>query len=490
MAGDLWAKDGGVYFGFPVTPAKPSPEQSILDEAWNVDSAVAHSYPNPRDPNNSGDRHLLTIGPNGSGKTRRLLIPNLFRLKNWSSVVVDVKGELAAYTAAYRASQKGHRVVVIDPFGVMQRNYPKLAATHSFLTSTGFNPIAALDPAREEFPDDATALAEAMIRVEGNEPHWSQSAQDLLTALIMYVRIARPGASLEHVRKILGLPNDGLRGTIRLAMEVGISEDCEELTIKAGRFSDIRSENRELNSIVSTALTQTRWLDSRPIKADLSKGAFDFGTLKEKPTTVYLILPPRHLATHSTWLRVLITSCLMPLLRSVEDAKVPVLFALDEFAQLGKMQVIEDNIALLRGYGVKLWPILQDLAQIRHLYSERWESFIGNSGVVQSFAPQDQTTRDYLSKLSGQRLYWIKTGSTSDNTSRGREASHSSGTTESMQYMPGPVYWQQGLGAMDTGQGVLFARGKCRRAYFPDPEDPADVLGLRNIMATAKGSFS
>jgi type IV secretion system protein VirD4 len=68
------------------------------------------------------------------------------------------------------------------------------------------------------------------------------------------------------------------------------------------------------------------------------------------------------------------------------------------------MQVIENNVALMRGYGLKLWLILQDLAQIQSLYKTRWESFIGNAGVVQSFAPQDVTTRDYLSNLSGQRL--------------------------------------------------------------------------------------
>lgn len=69
----------------------------------------------------------------------------------------------------------------------------------------------------------------------------------------------------------------------------------------------------------------------------------------------------------------MVTSVLLPLLRSVENAKVPVLFMLDEFAQLGPMPVIENNLALMRGYGLKLWPVFQDLAQAKALYKERWE---------------------------------------------------------------------------------------------------------------------
>ncbi len=491
MPVSLWSKNDGIYFGFAVTPTKAQTHQSILEENWEPASDKMNRYPSSSDPNNSGDRHIVTVGPNGSGKTRRLLVPNLYRLKDWSIVVIDIKGELAALTAAYRAAQKDHNVVVIDPFGVIPKNYPRLIDKYPYLASNGCNPIAALDPKSDDFPDDALTLAEAIIRVEGQEPHWSQSAQDLIAALIMYVRLTKPDAgSFADVRTLLGQPAPEFRATVRDMMIAGIDQDCEELTIKAGRFSEITGENKELNSVISTALTQTRWLDSRPIKADLAHGTFDYSSLKQRPTTIYLILPPRYLATHSTWLRVMVTSILLPLLRSVENAKVPVLFMLDEFAQLGTMSVIENNMALMRGYGLKLWPVFQDLAQAQSLYKARWESFIGNAGVLQSFAPQDVTTREYLSKLSGQRLYWLKTGGTSASASVGGQHSASSGMSESAQYMPGPVYWPQGLGNMDTGQAVLFSRGRTVRTWLPDPEDEGDALGLRKLMEQAKRDYA
>jgi len=480
----LWSRDGGVYFGFGVDPVEPDKDKSILEAEWRPDPESMQLYPNPAQPRR-GDGHLVTIGPNGSGKTRRVLVPNLFRLGDWSAVVIDLKGELAALTAAHRASKPGHRVKVIDPFGVMPKSHPELCERYPFLRDSGFNPLSLLDPESDDFPDDAMALTEAIIRVEGKEPHWSQSAQDLVAALIMFVLSKYKKGSLGIVRTLLGQSTAGFTATIGAMIKAGSEPRREELSTKAARFAALDSDNRELNGIISTALTQTRWLDSRPIRADLDHGRFDFGAMKQTPTTVYLILPPRYLVTHSTWLRVMITSALMPLLRSVDDAKVPVLFMLDEFAQLGRMQVIENNLALMRGYGVKLWLVLQDLAQLKSLYKQRWESFIGNAGVVQSFAPQDVTTRDYLSKLSGQRFYWISTGGTSASESFGPQFSQSKGLSENTQHVSGPKFWPQGLGSMEMGQAVLFSRGKLARTWLPDPEDKDDLLGYRDQMIKA-----
>lgn len=40
------------------------------------------------------------------------------------------------------------------------------------------------------------------------------------------------------------------------------------------------------------------------------------------------------------------------------------LFMLDEFAALGQLEMVQTAMGLMRGYGVKLWPILQDLSQL------------------------------------------------------------------------------------------------------------------------------
>jgi type IV secretion system protein VirD4 len=449
----VWDTNGGVYFGYSTNATEQSAETKRGAELRYV-----------------GDRHLMTIGPNGSGKSRRVLLPNLGQLTGWSIVVVDPKGELCQMTRAHRESN-GAPSVILNPFGVLG------------LPSNGFNPVAALEPDSDDFPDDAFGLAESMIRIEGNEPHWSASAQDLVAALIMATRLSMPEVgSLQHVREFLGLDYDRFRDAVQNMMDIAESMNCPELGAKVSRFASIDKDSRELNSILSTAQTQTRWLDSRPLKTDLGKGgAFDFSVLKDKPTTVYLTLPARRLGSHATWLRVMIASIIQPLLKDTRRSKVPVLLILDEYPALaaGGFAIIEKNMAMFRGFGIKLWTVWQDLAQAEKLYGKGWESFVANAGVLQSFAPQDVITAEHLSKLMPLTVM----RSESQNLSFGGHAdakqptsSHSANTSE--QGMP--LMLAQHLRNMDDGYAVLFTH-KTKgvvRSFFPFKVD-----GLEEIYA-------
>ena len=421
---NIWETNGGVYFGYASDNLEGAPPKFTP----NLELAY------------TDDRHLITFGPNGSGKSRRLLVPNLARLLDWSIIVIDPKGDLAAMTAAHRKARS--QIVIINPFNVLE------------LGSQGFNPVAALDQDDDDFPDDALGLAESLIRVRGSDPHWSESAQDLIAALIMYSRLEETnGGSLGQVRHNLGLPPDefvGLVAQIRLAARV---HHMDELAAKIGRFKEIAPEDREIKSVLATALTQTRWLDSRPMKADLEKPPFDFSVLKEKPTTVYLTLPARRLGTHSTWLRLMISSILQPLMKDTRKSKVPILFMLDEFAQLGHLPIIENNLALMRGYGIKLWTVFQDMSQGQDIYKDRWESFIGNTGVLQSFAPQDTTTAEYLSKRTGQATTPVVSSSFSRPSGKQEFGSESVSVNPTGQ----PAMLPQDVRNMDPVFEILFS---------------------------------
>ena len=78
------------------------------------------------------------------------------------------------------------------------------------------------------------------------------------------------------------------------------------------------------------------------------------------------------------------------------QAKVPTLFVLEEMAHLGHLKAIEDSIGLIREYGVKLWGIFQSLNQIKSIYRDNWEDFMGNAGMMSCFAPRDMTTSKYF----------------------------------------------------------------------------------------------
>jgi type IV secretion system protein VirD4 len=499
MASPAW-NTNEIYLGFEVNdPAKDEdiPSHSLLDEPWTR-TGDFHDY--------GGEGHIITFGPPGSGKTRRLLLPNLNRLPNWSVVVIDPKGSLAVQTAAHRKAQGSH-IVTLDPFGVIDDQYPGLTARLPCLKSAGFNPLAALDPKSSTFPDDAKTLAEALIKIDGtNEVYFPTSARDLVAGLIMAARVEDgEQANLADIRVNVGLSAAELGVLLKKKKPDGrpgyldlYAKDYPAIATKLSRFADITPDNKDLSGVLGTAQAQTGWLDSIPLIADLKKGAHDFGGMKNRPTTVYLILPPRYLESHSTWLRLAVTSILMPLLRTL-GARVPVLFMLDEFAQLGRLEVIEQNINLIREYGVKLWPILQDLPQLKTHYPNRWDSFISAAGIRHLFAAQDLTTLEYFSKLSGQRDYWHETANTNQGFQQGPTSSESSGAGKTWVKTQGPRVWDIGIAKMHTGQALLFNRGDVFRSWLPDPEPrqagepnllPATRSMLEHARAVAGGATS
>ncbi len=429
----LWGRSDGIYLGLERDQPKRRARQKL---------------------HYAGDRHLMTLGPNGSGKTYRLLYQNLMHgLKDWSVVVIDPKGDLARDTEATRRKM-GSEIIVLDPFAA------------SGLPSDRFNPIAALDPDRDSFPDDAMFLAEAMIKPAGDDPHWGASAQDLVAALIMTERLAG-GCDFGHLRALLGLDIASFSDKMRDIVGFGKDLKRPELSIKAGRFADLTEQSRELISIVSTALTQTRWLDSPPMRRELlGDGVIrDFGKLKETPTTIYIVLPPALIETHSVWMRLVVASILRPLLFATGTA-VPVLLMMDEYPALARgdgFPGIARNMAMFRGYGIKLWSVWQDLNQARQIYGQFWETFAANAGALLAFQPQDNYTAQYLSERTG-----LTTRDTMNWSWSGKVPSFSGGQTGM------PLMLPQALRDMGPGEALILshvAKGPTR-AFLPFPDLP------------------
>ncbi len=371
-----------------------------------------------------GERNLLVFGPNGSGKGVRLLTPILLQTLDRSIVVIDPKGELAAVTAPFRRTIGD--VVVINPFGVLidQPGYEDLR-------SDGYNPLPYLDPTSPSFNADASWLAEALVMVEGRDPHWDRSARKLVAALIMHVvllahasrKTDKPFApTLGMVRELLTepfeQPKEGLpkgSGIPKTANDM-IAWGNPALKQKAGQFT---RWSREIAAIVSSADTQTEAFDDFEIAADLAKPGIDFRELKKRPITVYVILPPDMMDRHSRWQRLILSAALRGVMRHRQPDEMRTLFLIDEFAALGHLQIIETVWALVRGYGIQIMPILQDLNQLKSLYKERWETFIGMAGATVAFGPNDLTTAEWMSRRAGDNTVPVQSYNQSANLQTG-----------------------------------------------------------------------
>jgi type IV secretion system protein VirD4 len=324
-------------------------------------------------------------------------------------LALDPKGELARLTKAER-ERNGHDCFIIDPFGA-NRRYP----------SASYNPLAEIDPNSRNAVDDAAMIADALVIHEGTgESHWTDAAKLLIRALVLLVlTMPEEERDLVSLRALLMLthpllahadsfdPADippgmrpreyGLFGT--MAERTGIFDDV----LAAAGEAFLAMGPGERSSVISTARTQTGFLDSVPLRATLRGNSFRLADLKRRKVTVYLCLPAGRMATHAKWFRIIINLALTVFEHEEAVPDPPVLMVLEEFPVLGYMPRVETAAGQIASFGVKLWIVLQDLTQLQRHYRESWETFLGNAGTVTFFGNSDVTTLKYISEKLGSR---------------------------------------------------------------------------------------
>ncbi len=339
------------------------------------------------------EMHMTTLAATRSGKGVSQIIPNML-LYRGPVVAIDPKAELATITAKRRRDM-GQNVYVLDPFERAENT----AAT----MRCRFNPMDRLHVDEDESADEASLIADSLIiQSTKGDPHWTLAARNLVKTLILVLTCAlprdHPNRNLIGVRREL-MQHDVVARLARFGRMEPRSLTWERARELALVFAAIPEDER--GSILSSARTQTEFLDSPAMARVLSGSDFRFEDLKEHPGTVYLCLPASRLATHGRWLRLMINCALDAMERKRKRLRDPVLFILDEFYSLGRMERIEKAAGLMAGYGVKLWTILQDLQQLQANHQSSWQTFLGNSGVVQAFGNTDPATCEFLSKRLG-----------------------------------------------------------------------------------------
>ncbi len=367
-----------------------------------------------------GPAHLITLAPTRAGKGVGTVIPNLLAAER-SVLVIDPKGENARI--AGEARRRFGTVHVLDPFEVS--GHP----------SAAYNPLDRLTPDSLDLGEDAASLTEALVMDppgQVTEAHWNEEAKAILGGLIMFCvcHEDRDRRSLATVREYLTLPPEKLRALLELMQD---SDAASGLIARAAnRF--LGKADREAASVLSNAQRHTHFLDSPRIARCLARSDFAFSDLRHRITSVFLVLPPNRMDAYSRWLRLLVSQALQDIARDAEVSATlagpqnasegrserlrasnptlgPALFLLDEFAGLGRLEAVERAMGLMAGYGLQLWPILQDMSQLRDLYGDRANTFIANAGVQQVFGVNDFETAKWLSQMIGQETRPFQTDS-------------------------------------------------------------------------------
>lgn len=411
------------------------------------------------DPRLRYSGHLVTAAPTGAGKGVSAVIPTLLEYPG-SVFVLDVKGENYAVTAARRRAM-GQRVVAIDPFGVT-KGWPGAGAVQ------GCNWLDGIDLASPECVSEATALADLLVVTEGEaDPYWNNAARDLLKGLILWAASLSPRRRhIGEVRKAL----TGGRDYLGEVLEGMIHTPCPGDVCERAANAFIDKADKESSSVLSMAVTHTEFLDDPRILQCVSRTDFAFADLKEGNLSVYLIIPPNKISAYSRFLRGFVGLAVGAMTASVAQSPWKVLFLLDEFAQLGKMKVIEDAIAVLRGYGVALWLFIQDLSQLEKVYPKA-DSLLANA-AKQFFSTADLETAKYISGMVGNKTVAFE--SVSKNV-KGFGGLFGDGSgSKSTQYSGRPLVMPEEVLKLGAHPVVLI-QGESpylldRITYFKDPE--------------------
>lgn len=343
---------------------------------------------------NSGG-HLLTIAKTRSGKMTTQLAKTLLSY-DASLLCMDPKGELAAICSRARRDWLGHEVRHLNPYGLFTDD-------PWYLRQDRLNPLAAIDRDSPNCVADVLALCKALVVTEGTDPHWSDSARMLCSGIIMEMIVREgPVATLSNMRKKLMLGREAWLEYIR-TIEKPQSDEHPLLSVARGRLMRFIDDSDEVASIISTAQTQTEFLDDPALASCLSGDDFRLGDLKKRPLSVFVILPANYVGQYYRFLRVFVVSALNTLMSTHKRPNKNVLFLMDEFVTtLGYLEIIESALNLAAGYGIQLWPVIQDLGSLQRVYEKGWTTFLSAAGVTQIFGINDLATAEYFSRRCGQ----------------------------------------------------------------------------------------
>ncbi len=350
------------------------------------------------------DTHFMTVAGSRAGKGRSVIVPTLLTYTG-PVLASDPKAELANITAAARAA-RGHHVLAVDPFGITRGRARSYRAR--------FNPMAILRPGSRTLIEDAGLIGDAIV-VPGNtqDPHWDESSRQFIEGVTLFVatdELFEGRRNLATVRDLIAgqATSGGVTGMDVLAEQMRRNNAADAVVRQAviDAAEDFFSKpDDERGSVLSNTRRHLRFLGYPQIRESVSGHDFDLSDLKTgkagRPVTIYLCLPAMRMGTCNRWLRLFVNLALAAMEETPIKPDPPVLLCLDEFPVLGHMKSIEDAAGQIAGFGVRLWTVIQDIGQLKALYKERWQTFLGNAGAVQFFGLNDLETLEWVSKRLG-----------------------------------------------------------------------------------------
>ncbi|MBX5242753.1 type IV secretion system ATPase VirD4 [Rhizobium sp. NLR22b] len=344
---------------------------------------------------NGEQPHSLVVAPTRAGKGVGVVIPTLLTF-NGSILALDVKGELFELTSRARKA-RGDRVFKFAPLDREGR-------THSY------NPVLDIVnmPPERRF-SETRRLAVNLIAAKGKGSEgFIEGARDLFVAGILAC-IERGTPTIGAVYDLFAQPGEKYKLFAQLAEETQNTEAQRIFDNMAGNDTKILTSYTSVLGDGGLNL----WADPL-IKAATTTSDFSIYDLRRDPTSIFLCVSPNDLEVIAPLVRLFFQQVVSILQRTLpkKDEIFEVLFLLDEFKHLGKLEAIETAVTTIAGYKGRFMFIIQSLSALTGAYEQAGkENFLSNTGIQIFMATADDETPNYISKAIGD--YTFRARSTS-----------------------------------------------------------------------------
>ena len=435
----------------------------------------------------TGVEHVLCYAPTRSGKGVGLVLPTLLSWTH-SALITDLKGELWALTSGYR-KHMGQHVLRFEP---ANRN------------TACWNPLDEIRVGTDFETGDIQNLCTLIVDPEGKglKDHWQKTCFSLLSGLIAHIiyksKQENTIATLPMVDAILSSPNRSI-GELWIEM-AGYSHfineetgECSQHPLAAAAGQDmIDSEEREAGSVLSSVKSYLVLYRDPVVAASISQSDFKIKDLmnSNKPVSLYIVTQP----TDKDRLKPIVRIMMNMIIRLLADGltfengrpkanyNFKLLGMIDEFPSLGKLDILQESLAFVAGYGIKFYLICQDLNQLKSAETGygKDEQITSNCHVQNAYPPGRLETAEHLAKLTGETTIVKKQISPSNkgmfSTARPfvsyNETKRTLLTADECQRLPAPV--KNGELLVQGGDMIIYVAGYPaiygrQILYFNDP---------------------
>ena len=420
----------------------------------------------------SGPEHCLTYAPTRSGKGVGLVIPTLLSWKH-SVIVADLKGELWALTAGWRKKHADQVVMRFEPA--------------SSRGSVRWNPLDEIRVGTDYEVADVQNLATLIVDPDGKglESHWQKTSQALFVGVILHAiykaKTGGPPATMSEVDALLTDPSRPIRGLWEEMMTYGHLPGGKNHIVVGRAARDMMDRpDEEAGSVLSTAKSYIELYRDPVVAANTSTSDFSIRDLMnhDTPVSLYIITQPTDKNRLRPLVRIMLNSMVRILApkQEFEGGRVKagyrhrMLFMIDEFPSLGKLEIIQESLAFAAGYGLKFYLICQDINQLRSRETGYGhdELITSNCHVQNAYPPNRLETAEHLSKMTGQTTILKEQITTSGNKFGGMFQGNVSRTVQETQRplltpdeclrMPGPKKDAAG-DIQEAGDMLLYMAG-------------------------------